>query len=158
MTFRIRPYRPADAAPLLAVFQDSVCRSAHEHYSSAQLAAWAPDQTDLRAWADRRASHPTWVAEAEGEAIGFIDLESDGHLDMLYVKAAFQGRGVASALLETVLSAARVQGLGRIFTEASLTAQPFFARHGFQVLGEQMVERHGQKLVNVRMEKPLREA
>ena len=151
----VRAYRPDDAPTLLAIFRDSVRRSAHHAYSPQQLAAWAPDQMDAGAWAERRASRPTWVAEVEGRVVGFSDLEADGHLDMLYVMVDFQGRGVASALLDTVLSAARARGLTCVFTEASLTARPFFERRGFRILGEQTVERNGQRLVNVRMERVL---
>ena len=151
----VRAYRPEDAPTLMAVFRDSVRRSAHPAYSPQQLAAWAPDEMDALAWAERRASRPTWVAEVEGRAVGFSDLEADGHLDMLYVAADVQGRGVASALLDAVLSAARALGLTRVFTEASLTARPFFERRGFRTLGEQSVERHGEWLVNVRMERVL---
>lgn len=152
---RIRAYRPEDAPALLAVFRDSVRRSAHHDYSAEQLAAWAPDQMDDSAWAARRASRPTWVAEVEGKPVGFTDLEADGHLDMLYVAADYQGRGLASALLDAVLSAAKEQGLERVFTEASLTAKPFFERRGFRVLQEQTVQRLGQTLVNFRMERKM---
>jgi len=152
---RIRAYCPEDAPALLAVFRDSVRRTAHRDYTPEQLAAWAPDVMDESAWAERRASRPTWVADVEGKLIGFSDLEADGHLDMLYVAADYQGRGVASALLDAVLSAARAQGLTRVFTEASLTAKPFFERHGFRLLQEQTVQRLGQTLVNCRMERKL---
>ncbi|MNR78876.1 putative N-acetyltransferase YafP [compost metagenome] len=152
---RIRAYRPEDAPALLAVFRDSVRRSAHQDYSPEQLAAWAPDQMDEGAWAERRASRPTWVADVGGRPVGFSDLEADGHLDMLYVAADYQGRGVASALLDAVLSAAKEQGLTRVFTEASLTAKPFFERRGFRLLQEQTVQRLGQMLVNCRMERKL---
>jgi N-acetylglutamate synthase-like GNAT family acetyltransferase len=40
---------------------------------------------------------------------------------------------------------ARGLGLGRIFTEASVTARPFFERHGFRVLREQTVSRRGAR-------------
>jgi putative acetyltransferase len=155
--FTIRSYRPDDAVTLLAVFRDAVWRSAHRDYSPEQLVAWAPPQIDLAAWTERRASRPTWVAEVAGRPVGFIDLEADGHLDMLYVAADHQGGGLASALLAHVLAAGRAQGLERIVTEASLTARPFFEGHGFRVLSEQAVERNGQRLTNFRMEKPLRE-
>ena len=40
-------------------------------------------------------------------------------------------------------------------TDASLAAQPFFARQGFQRLAEQVVERNGQTLRNCHMTKTL---
>jgi putative acetyltransferase len=54
-----------------------------------------------------------------------------------------------------VEAAARNQELPRIFTEASLTARPFFERRGFVVVAAQQVEKRGQTLANFRMEKTL---
>ncbi len=88
-------------------------------------------------------------------AAGFSDLEADGHLDMMFVDPRFQGRGVATALLERVEAEARSLSLSRIFTEASITARPFFERRGFRLIAPQTVELRGQRLVNFRMEKGL---
>ena len=45
--------------------------------------------------------------------------------------------------------------LGRIFTEASITARPFFARRGFTVIAPQVLEFEGITFKNYRMEKLL---
>ena len=46
--------------------------------------------------------------------------------------------------------------IGRIFTEASVTARPFFERRGFRVVSERRVWRQGVELTNFAMEKSLR--
>ncbi len=74
-------------------------------------------------------------------------------LDMMFVHPAHQRLGVATALLATVESVAREQGLSRLFTEASITARPFFERHGFRVIRQRTVHRRGQDLTNFAMEK-----
>jgi putative acetyltransferase len=58
---------------------------------------------------------------------------------MLYVRKDAVGRGVGRRLYEAVEREARGQGLGWIFTEASITARPFFEQQGFRVVREQMV-------------------
>jgi putative acetyltransferase len=98
----------------------------------------------------------TLVAEKDGEAVGFAALERDGHLDMLYLRKDAVGRGVGSRLYLTVEQVARKRGLGRIFTEASIMARPFFERQGFRVVGEQAAARRGARLTNFAMEKSLR--
>ena len=75
---------------------------------------------DPGAWARKRRSRPTWVAEVDGEAAGFADLEENGHLDMMFVDPRFQRLGVATALLDGVLAQARALGLERAR----------FSRHG----------------------------
>ncbi len=151
----IRDYRPADSAATAEIFLRSIREVASKDYDPAQVDAWAKVE-DLDAWARRRASRPTWIVEHDAAPIGFSDLEPDGHLDMMFVHPEYQGMGAASLLLATVEAAARDQGLVRLFTEASLTARPFFEKKGFVVLAAQSVEKRGQLLQNFRMEKSLR--
>jgi putative acetyltransferase len=40
-----------------------------------------------------------------------------------------------------------------LFTEASITAKPFFQRMGFSVVKEQEVSRRGETFINYAMEK-----
>ncbi|HUH83731.1 MAG TPA: GNAT family N-acetyltransferase [Stellaceae bacterium] len=151
----LRPYCPSDVDALIALFRDSVRRVAARDYSPEQLRAWAPDAIDRERWARRCAEHRTWVAEMDERPVGFIELEADGHIDMLYVDADHQREGIARALLETVEAAAREAGLARLFAEASLTAGGFFERQGFYVIATQTVHRADQDLANLRMEKAL---
>jgi putative acetyltransferase len=149
----IRSYAPGDCRPLIEVFRESIRRTGIRHYSLEQVHAWAPDEIDAERFGLRRASRQTWVAEIDGKAVGFSDLEPDGHIDMLYVHPDFQRRGVASALLRVVESAASERGLTLLYTESSICACATFERFGFRVLKGQTVAIGGQILVNYRMEK-----
>ena len=151
----VRGYRQADLDDLIAIFTAAVRGTAGRDYTRAQARAWAPDAPDRTAWAARRASRPTYVAEIGCVAAGFSDLEPDGHIDMMFVHPHHQGRGVAAALLRHVEAQARMINLPRLVTEASRTARPFFARHGFTVVAEQQVPLRGEVLTNFRMEKRL---
>ncbi len=152
---RVRPYAAADLDDLIALFRESVRQLARRDYSPEQILAWAPDEIDREAWALRLAASSTWVATHGNEAAGFVTLEPDGHLDMLYVHAAQQRLGIAGKLVDGLESSARSRGLTRLFTEASITAKPFFERRGFHVVETQRVARRGQKLTNYRMVRPL---
>ncbi|CAN7579476.1 GNAT family N-acetyltransferase [Caballeronia sp. LjRoot31] len=149
----IRRYEAADLDAVISVFLRSVRGVASRDYDAGQIAAWA--QVDRDVWSRRRLDRPTWVGLIDGVIAGFIDLESSGHIDMLFVDPASQRRGVASALLDAVENAARVQRLAILDTDASITARPFFERHGFQVIRSQDVALRGQWLTNFRMEKQL---
>ncbi|AYG61534.1 GNAT family N-acetyltransferase [Rhizobium jaguaris] len=151
----VRPYVPADADLTIDIFLRAIREVASRDYDQAQVDAWAKVE-DREAWAKRRSSRLAWIVQYGSTAIGFADLVPDGLLDMMFVHPDYQGIGAASLLLTTIESEARKQGLGRIFTEASLTARPFFERRGFAVLTSQSVEKRGQTLENFRMEKSLR--
>jgi putative acetyltransferase len=151
--FAVRAYAPDDADALIALFRRSVRIVARRDYSEAQVKAWAPDDIERTLFAARCASRPTWVAEIGSTRVGFTDLEPDGHLDMMFVHPDFQRRGIASALLQQVEAAAGAGHLRRLFTEASVTARPFFERRGFRVIAPETIPRRGQALLRFRMEK-----
>ncbi|MEH6664902.1 MAG: GNAT family N-acetyltransferase [Brevundimonas sp.] len=151
----LRPYSADDLDVLIALFNGAVRRVASRDYTPAQIAAWAPEPPDRAAWAARLAGRPTLVAEIGGVVAGFSDLEPDGHIDMLFVDADHQGRGVAGALLDRIEAMAREQGLRRLFTEASITARPMFEHRGFRVEAPQDVVLRGQTFRNYRMARAL---
>jgi putative acetyltransferase len=154
---RIRGYEAGDACAIARLFYETVRSVNRADYSEEQVEAWAPVVPDKQAW-HARMSKPdrrTLVAEEDGEVVGFAELEDDGHLDMLYVRRDAVGRGLGRRLYEAIEGEARGSGVGRIFTEASITARPFFEQHGFRVVREQRVTRREVEMINFAMEKPL---
>ena len=87
--------------------------------------------------------------------VAFIDLELDGHIDRLYAAPEAAGCGIASRLYDAIETAARAQGIGRLFTEASELARRFFKRKGFAVLGREDIILRGVPIHNYRMAKTL---
>ncbi len=152
----LRLYHPGDAASLLALFRDTIRRVNCRDYSAEQIAAWASDDIEPSAWAERFRGRYVVVAEESGQLAGFAELEPSGHIDRLYVSADHQGQGIASQLLTALVNEARRQRQARLNVEASITARPFFEKHGFTVLAEQVVTLRGVGFVNYRMERWLR--
>lgn len=150
----VRPFRTADVPTLFALFRDTVRRVNGRDYSPEQVTAWAPDEIDPARWATL-ADRFAVVAEVGGAVAGFADLEPDGHVDRFFVHADRQGRGVGAAMMRAVVAEAGRIGAGRLFAEVSVTARPFFERHGFVVLAEQQVVVRGVALTNFRMERRL---
>ena len=155
-TVRIRSYEAGDAPALARLFYETVHAANRGDYSPEQLQAWAPEVPDSEAWHARMSGRCTLVAEKDDEAVGFAELERDGHLYMFYLRKDAVGCGVGSRLYLAVEQVARKWRLGRIFTEASITARPFFEPQGFRVVGEQAAARRNARLTNFAMEKSLR--
>ncbi len=133
MTPTIRPYEARDAESTWQAYRRAIHDTASRDYNPAQIAAWAPDSVDLVAWNERRLGAHTFVATIDDRVIGFSDVLPDGLLDMLFVHPEAGGRGVARALVDTVIGKARELGLSRLHTHASRTARPAFERFGFVV-------------------------
>ncbi len=151
----VRDYEPGYAGPICRLFYETVRTVNLGDYSPEQVRAWAPNLPDPVAWHERMSGRHTLVADESGEVVGFAELEADGHLDMLYCRADAIGRGVGSLLYAAVERRARGLGLGRLSTEASITARPFFVRQGFAVLRRNTVLRQGTELTNFSMQKAL---
>ncbi len=81
-----------------------------------------------------------------------MTLRNDGVLDLAFVDPAFTGRGIGGLLLRKIIETAKVRGLERLHTDASLVAYPLFRRHGWTVVRRRTVRRRGVNLINLRME------
>lgn len=152
---RVRDYRREDAEAIVRLFFETVRAVNLGDYSPEQVAAWAPAVPDAQEWHRRMAGRCTLVVEEGDAVIAFAELEPDGRIDMLYCHKDAVGRGVGSMLYAEVEERARALGVSRLITEASLTAEPFFARKGFRVVRRQRVERLGVALPNAVMVKDL---
>jgi putative acetyltransferase len=149
----IRQYKDDDLESVVTLFTDTVRHINIRDYSSEQVAAWAPQPPDLARWRERLARLTLWVAELDGQVVGFCGLDADGHLDFLYTDYRFQRRCIGQRLYQHVETEARSRNIQRLFTEASITARPFFERNGFGVIREQDVELRGVLFRNYAMQK-----
>ena len=149
----LRPFRLADAVGLLELFRVTIQRVNAVDYSPDQIRAWASDQISLADWTHRFAGRFTIVAELDGVVVGFTDMETDGHIDRFFVSSSHQRCGIGRSLLSALVDEAHRIGLVKLFTEASITALPFFEAHGFRVLVEQLVLCRGVEFMNYCMER-----
>lgn len=153
---QIRPYERADAASTLAIFTAAITQTAAADYSPEQVQAWAlPGHRDSETWNREMCERHSLVATVNGDVAGFSDVAPDGYVDMMFVSPQHQRQGIAHRLLGEIETEARRLGATELYADVSITARPFFERHGFIVESEQHPVRHGVQLVNFRMRKPL---
>lgn len=149
----LRKYRPSDCADMAKLFYDTVHKINAKDYSNEQLDAWASGNINLEAWDASFLEHNTFVAEIDGNIVGFADMDNTGYLDRLFVHKDFQSMGIATALVNELEQSARASGIFRFETYASITARPFFEKRGYIVEFENQVIRKGITLVNYKMVK-----
>ncbi|MEL7090849.1 MAG: GNAT family N-acetyltransferase [Pseudomonadota bacterium] len=117
-------------------------------YSPAQREAWCPRPPQGPDWAKRLAGQRIWVA---GEPpVGFVTLADGGYVDFAYVLPEAQGRGVFRAMMNALEAVATGP---RLWTHASLMAQPAFAALGYDIVHHEVVARGDQTLPRALMEK-----
>ncbi|MDM9585241.1 GNAT family N-acetyltransferase [Nostoc sp. GT001] len=150
---RVRIYEMPDTQQIMKLFYDTIHEVNIHNYTEEQVAAWAPANMDIEVWIKSLGSKFTYVAEEQDKIIGFGELKANGHIDRFYCHKDFQRKGVGKKILEQIELKAHSLGVEKLFTEASITAKPFFESQGFIVIKKQEVERRGQKLINFVMEK-----
>ena len=108
---------------------------------------WQSETVDLPPWADSswetnepeldRAldANALFVAEQDGELVGFVSAWPDGRVGRigdLYVAAGARRGGTGKALVETVIENLRARGATHLLLNANLAALTFYERLGFR--------------------------
>jgi len=151
----LRPFLPADAPILAAIFRASVEELTADDYDDEQREAWAAAGDDEEAFADRLAKRLTLVATLNGSPVGFIALEGGDRIDLLYVHPAAAGQGAGAMLCDAIERLAASRGARKLTVEASDNAQGFFAHRGFVAQRRNTILLDGVWLANTSMEKAL---
>jgi putative acetyltransferase len=151
---QIRRASPADFDALGEVLHAAICEGAGQ-YTEAQRAAWSPAPRAGEAWAGYLGAQSVWLAETGGRPLGFLTLTDEGYVDLAYILAEAQGRGLFRQLYDALEREARRVGMGRLWTDASLHAKGPFEAVGFAAAYAETVERSGEQLKRFRMEKTL---
>ncbi len=151
----IRLFQKQDSDQIAQLFHDTVREVNIRDYSPEQVQAWAPDDLYFTNWIVDCASNFTYVAEEDGNIIGFSQLETNGHIDCFFCHKDYQRCGVGTRLYRAIEAKALELKIERLFVEVSITARAFFKSRGFQVIKEQQVSCRGSKLTNFVMNKSL---
>ncbi len=153
----IRPYQDGDAEALAAVFERAVRTIGARDYSPAQIEAWIGTEPREARFRNKMADgRRCWVAVDEQDRVtAFVDLEADGHIDLLFADPAVAGRGVTTALLDSLERAACESGMTRLYVEASEPARRFFLKRGYSVSQRRDFEIGGVAIHNYAMERRL---
>ncbi len=152
----VRRFCSGDEDDLRRVFYSSVHLIARADYSPEQLEAWAPASVDPVAWRRHMRSLNPFVAIEGADIAGYADVQPSGYIDHFYVSGHFPRRGVGTLLMNALHEEARRLQLRELTSNVSRTAQPFFARFGFEIVEYRSQEIRGVSVPNTSMRKTLR--
>ena len=151
----LRPMLPDDAPVLAAIFRASIEELTEDDYNPSQQEAWASAAADEEAFGERLAKNLTLLATLEGSPVGFIALENNAVVDMLYVHPAAAGQGVGTTLYDAIEKLATARGAKQLTVEASDNAIEFFKQRGFVAQQRNSVTVGNEWLSNTTMKKAL---
>ena len=151
----IRAFRSGDEAALYSVFHSAIHQIASRDYTAEQVAAWAPANGNDERWARRMQGIQPFVVTLDGDLVAYADVQPNGYIDHFFVAGACARRGVGTALMNHLHTAAQERRIAVLTSHVSITAQPFFERFGFTVVHQRSVVIDGVTLTNSLMRKPL---
>ena len=148
----IRNSQPGDHFAIATIYHRAIHEIAVGAYTPEQCHAWAGEKPDPQRWKARCELKRPFVFIAHGEIAGFLELDTDGHIDCAYINPDYQRQGIMSRLVRHAISICFSFGLKRVYTEASHCARPMFEKLGFGVVLENRVTIRGVELQNYKME------
>jgi len=138
---------------MLRLFYNTVHTINAKDYNKEQLENWAPDAIDKKKWEERLTNNVCLVTFLNNQIVGFGELSEEGGIDTMYVHKNHQGKKIASRILRELMDYAQDHSFKILTTEASITARPFFERHGFKVIKTQTNHYEQLEFVNYKMKK-----
>jgi putative acetyltransferase len=148
---RIRRYIPGEELALFEVYYSAIHLVASHDYTPEQILAWAPRDLDKTLWENKISGINPFVAELNGEIVGYADLQANGYIDHFFVSGVHFRQGIGSQLMKHVLGEATSLGLSELTSDVSRTAQPFYAKFGFVVAEQRRPELRGAEIPNALM-------
>lgn len=165
--FNTRDSTSADAATLATLGAESFRQTFGHLYVPEDLALFLDNHT-FASWSSELVdpAFTVRIAEAEGAMIGYAKLgpphlpftpaSAAAELRQLYVLAPWHGTGVAAALIDWVIAAARAGGADDLFLSVftdNHRARRFYTRYGFEPVGTYafMVGTHADEDIVMRL-------
>ena len=156
MDFKIRIAQQSDSAELRDLYKNTVLVVNRRDYSQDEVEDWASCGDDLSNIEEMIKTHYFIVAVNQlSQIVGFSSITPQGYLYSMFIHADFQGKGIATMLLEEIERYAITKGIIQITSEVSLTARPFFEKQKYVVKKEQKRQANKLNLTNFWMAKNL---
>jgi putative acetyltransferase len=150
----IRRLAAQDIPEMRKLFRATVLTVNSKDYTKEEVEDWASCGDSVEHWKELLAKNDYIGAlDGQGGIVGFSSMNAEGYLHSMFVHKDWQGKGVATLLLSEVEKIARRYGVHKISVEVSVTARPFFEKHGYKVVKEQKAKANRLYLTNYIMEK-----
>ncbi len=124
----------ADLEQIATLFYETITNVNAKDYNAEEIQLWST--RDQKFWQRRFSEQHFIIAESDGEILGFTSLTESGYIDFMYVHKDYQGQHIGKMLLQEIEKYAYEMGIDEIHSHVSVTAKPFFVKHGFILVKE----------------------
>ena len=164
--FSVIPYQTEYATSVSQLFHDAIHGIDEEYYSFEDKSAWSSKPRSAYHWHKRMSRSKAWLMidestliDGQSKCCGFINIETGfytrGYIDSLYVHPAYQGKGIAKALYQTLEQWGAEQGYRELMVDASSLSKALFLSQGFKLCHRSYQEKRGRVIMGYLMKKQL---
>jgi putative acetyltransferase len=147
----IRRYVAGEESSLFDIYFTAIHLVASHDYTPEQVQAWAPRDLNVDLWRSKMREINPFVADLNGELVGYADVQSNGYIDHFFVSGKHPRRGVGSLLMRRILAEAASLSTPLLTSNVSRTAQPFFQAFGLVISEQRYPEVRGVVVPNALM-------
>lgn len=133
-TIHIREMKLTDAIAVTRLHRNTIRKINSKDYPKRVIEVWSGRANAQRLrkkfYLERR-----YVAVINQQIVGFLTLSKNGKtLQALYVRQKYMGRGVGNALIKKAEQVIRQSSGKKMVVTSTLTARPFYEKHGLNVM------------------------
>jgi GNAT superfamily N-acetyltransferase len=141
MEYTIRRALPEDVRPALDLALRVFTEFEMPDYPSEALDNFSRHEieNDMFINAYENGQHVLFVALDANKIVGMI-AEREGHIALLFVEGSHHRRGIATALMNSMVEVLKTRGQRDIPLDASPYGLPFYEKYGFKHVGDTRVE------------------
>lgn len=139
----IRKMYDGEIYRVIELISDTVHAICRNDYTEEEINAWIPHKMNAMRFWESLSGCLNLVATDSGKIVGFISVDKSGFINRLFTHKDYQGRGIATRLLEEAELWAKKKRLSALSLDSSKTAEGFYIHKGFVKSGVSVMEREG---------------
>ncbi len=151
----LRRFQPHDIDAVMALYRHSIRTLGIQEYTEEQVRIWSHFPVSREAFLETLLEGVTILSEVDGVIASFGQLNPPDHIAYLFCAPEYARSGHASSVYLQLEADARAQGEGRLRTEASRIARPFFEKQGYSIIETEEVLHHEIGFERFKMEKKI---
>ena len=150
----IRKFINDDAPEVQELYYSTIHAINIRDYTQEQIDRWAPAHGDPKKWIEKAQESVAYVALIDDRIVGFANITHEGYVDSFYIHHAYQRQGIGNRLMARIEKVV-IKTVSKLTSDVSITAKPFFERHGYRVVKEELTDFCGTPFIRYSMEKKL---
>lgn len=151
----IKKYTSEYFEEVLSLMKNTIRTVNSNDYNSDQITAWITKIDPIKLKRSLRAN-TTLIALINNKLVGFVDMDSSGYLDHLYVHKDYQKQNIGENLVLSIEKELhKNNNLTKFSTYASITSLNFFLKLNYKVIKENTVSINSVNLTNYLLEKSI---